>query len=143
DVDAFSKHKFEGKIESISPATGAKFALLPPDNASGNFVKTVQRIPVKITFSNPNNELMKLLRPGMNVVLDVHLKEFVNKKSQMGENLVEYGSRRVIITITAIMCALLEIVDTTIVNVAMNDMKGSMGVSLTEIAWVVTAYAIA
>lgn len=61
----------------------------------------------------------------------------------MGESLVEYGSRRVIITITAIMCALLEIVDTTIVNVAMNDMKGSMGVSLTEIAWVVTAYAIA
>jgi len=78
DVDAFSKHKFEGKIESISPATGAKFALLPPDNASGNFVKTVQRIPVKITFSNPNDELMKLLRPGMNVVVDVHLKEFVN-----------------------------------------------------------------
>ena len=50
-------------------------------------------------------------------------------------NLVEYGSRRVIITITAIMCALLEIVDTTIVNVAMNDMKGSLGVSLTDIAW--------
>jgi hypothetical protein len=46
-------------------------------------------------------------------------------------NLVEYGSRRVIITITAIMCALLEIVDTTIVNVAMNDMKGSLGVTLT------------
>src|SRR5215813_3964693 len=58
-------------------------------------------------------------------------------------SLVEYGSRRVIITITAIMCALLEIVDTTIVNVAMNDMKGSLGVSLTDIAWVVTAYAIA
>lgn len=58
-------------------------------------------------------------------------------------NLVEYGARRVIITITAIMCALLEIVDTTIVNVAMNDMKGSLGVSLTDIAWVVTAYAIA
>lgn len=59
------------------------------------------------------------------------------------ENLVEYGYRRVIITITAILCALLEIVDTTIVNVAMNDMKGSLGVSLTDIAWVVTAYAIA
>lgn len=62
----------------------------------------------------------------------------------MEENsLVEYGARRVIITVTAIMCALLEIVDTTIVNVAMNDMKGSLGVSLTDIAWVVTAYAIA
>lgn len=77
DVDAFSHHKFEGKIESISPATGAKFALLPPDNASGNFVKTVQRIPVKITFSNTDDKLMKLLRPGMNVEVDVHLKEFL------------------------------------------------------------------
>ncbi|MDM1044675.1 DHA2 family efflux MFS transporter permease subunit [Myroides sp. 1354] len=59
------------------------------------------------------------------------------------ESLVEHGYRRIIITVTAILCALLEIVDTTIVNVAMNDMKGSIGVSLTDIAWVVTAYAIA
>ena len=58
------------------------------------------------------------------------------------ESLVEYGSRRVIITITAIFCALLEIVDTTIVNVALNEMKGNLGATLTEIAWVITAYAI-
>lgn len=58
-------------------------------------------------------------------------------------DLVEYGFRRVIITITAIMCALLEIVDTTIVNVALNDMRGSLGATLTDIAWVITAYAIA
>ncbi len=57
-------------------------------------------------------------------------------------SLVEYGSRRVIITITAIICALLEIVDTTIVNVALNDMKGNLGATTTEIGWVVTAYAI-
>src|SRR6476661_7593273 len=56
--------------------------------------------------------------------------------------LVEYGSRRVIITITAIICALLEIVDTTIVNVALNDMKGNLGATTNEIGWVVTAYAI-
>ncbi|HMK05564.1 MAG TPA: DHA2 family efflux MFS transporter permease subunit, partial [Ferruginibacter sp.] len=56
--------------------------------------------------------------------------------------LVEYGSRRVIITITAIICALLEIVDTTIVNVALNEMKGNLGATLTEVAWVITAYAI-
>lgn len=61
----------------------------------------------------------------------------------MEENLVEYGFRRVIITVTAIFCALLEIVDTTIVNVALNDMKGSLGVTLTDVAWVVTSYAIA
>lgn len=58
------------------------------------------------------------------------------------ESLIEYGSRRVIITLTAIVCALLEIVDTTIVNVAINDMKGNLGATTSEVGWVVTAYAI-
>src|SRR4029079_9141656 len=58
------------------------------------------------------------------------------------ESLVEYGSRRVIITITAIVCALLEIVDTTIVNVSLNDMRGNLGATTSEIGWVITAYAI-
>ena len=61
---------------------------------------------------------------------------------QQMESLVEYGSRRVIITITAIFCALLEIVDTTIVNVAMKDLQGTLGATLNEAAWVITAYAI-
>lgn len=58
------------------------------------------------------------------------------------ESLVEYGARRAIITITAIICALLEIVDTTIVNVAIRDMQASLGATTTEIGWVITAYAI-
>ncbi|CAG5017510.1 Multidrug export protein EmrB [Dyadobacter sp. CECT 9275] len=58
------------------------------------------------------------------------------------ESLVEYGFRRVIITITAVLCALLEIVDTTIVNVALNDMRGNLGGTLSEVSWVITAYAI-
>jgi len=58
------------------------------------------------------------------------------------DSLVEYGFRRVIITITAIMCALLEIVDSTIVNVALNEMKGNLGATLSEVGWVITAYAI-
>lgn len=59
------------------------------------------------------------------------------------DDLVLYGIDRVIITITAVLCALLEIVDTTIVNVALNDMRGSLGATLTDVAWVITAYAIA
>src|SRR6188472_4685383 len=59
-----------------------------------------------------------------------------------GTSLIEYGSRRVIITVTAIICALLEIVDTTIVNVALNDMKGNLGATTSEVGWVVTSYAI-
>src|SRR5215813_4568048 len=58
------------------------------------------------------------------------------------ESLVEYGSRRVIITITAIICALLEIIDTTIVNVSLNEMRGNLGATTSEIGWVITAYAI-
>ncbi|HMK05565.1 MAG TPA: HlyD family secretion protein [Ferruginibacter sp.] len=71
-ADAFPKHDFNAVLSSFSPATGARFALLPPDNASGNFVKVVQRLPVKIEF-NKNDTLVKQLRPGMNVQVDVHL----------------------------------------------------------------------
>lgn len=59
------------------------------------------------------------------------------------DDLVEYGFRRAIVTIIAILCSLLEIVDTTIVNVALNDMKGSLGATLSDVSWVITAYAIA
>src|SRR5436190_490696 len=65
----------------------------------------------------------------------------LNKMVQ-ANSIVEYGSRRVIITITAIICALLEIVDTTIVNVSLNEMRGNLGATTGEIGWVVTAYAI-
>ncbi|HXS35705.1 MAG TPA: HlyD family secretion protein [Flavipsychrobacter sp.] len=73
-VDAYPGHDFEAKLTSFSPATGARFALLPPDNATGNFVKVVQRLPVKIEFTNQSDfAMVKQLRPGMNVDVDVHL----------------------------------------------------------------------
>lgn len=58
-------------------------------------------------------------------------------------SLVEYGSRRVIVTLTAVVCALLELIDTTIVNVALNDMRGNLGATVSEIGWVITAYSLA
>ena len=74
-VDAYPDYDFEGTITSFSPATGSRFSLLPPDNATGNFVKTIQRLPVKISLNTSNDkEKIKLLRPGMNVDVDVHLK---------------------------------------------------------------------
>lgn len=72
-ADAFPKHDFEGTLSSFSPATGAEFALLPPDNASGNFVKVVQRLPVKIEFVNNGDTLLNRLKAGMNVDVDVHV----------------------------------------------------------------------
>jgi len=72
-ADAFPKHDFDAVLSSFSPATGSKFALLPPDNASGNFVKVVQRLPVKIDFINKKDSLIQKLRPGMNVDVIVEL----------------------------------------------------------------------
>lgn len=72
-VDAFPDHDFEAKVGSFAAATGASFAILPPDNATGNFVKVVQRVPVRIEFANPNDPYLKQLRAGLNVDVDVHL----------------------------------------------------------------------
>ena len=72
-ADAFPGHDFEATLTSFSPATGSRFALLPPDNASGNFVKVVQRLPAKIEFNKANDSMVNQLRPGMNVAVDVHL----------------------------------------------------------------------
>ncbi len=52
-IDAYPNHEFDGRVESIQPGTGVTFSLLPPQNATGNFVKIVQRVPVKIIFSKP------------------------------------------------------------------------------------------
>jgi membrane fusion protein, multidrug efflux system len=71
-IDAFGGEEFVGTLASFSPATGSQFSILPPDNATGNFVKTVQRIPVKITFSDKNDKnKLQLLRSGMNAEVDV------------------------------------------------------------------------
>ncbi|MES2730134.1 MAG: HlyD family secretion protein [Bacteroidota bacterium] len=71
ELDAYPDLAFQGKVESIAAATGARFALLPPDNASGNFVKVVQRVPVKIVIDQQETE--HPLRAGMNVKVVVNL----------------------------------------------------------------------
>jgi len=73
DVDAYGGKNFTGKIETIAPATGARFSLLPPENASGNFVKVVQRVPVKIVL-DAGQDSERLLRPGMSVTPTVYTR---------------------------------------------------------------------
>jgi DHA2 family multidrug resistance protein len=67
-IDGIPGIEFRGQVESLSPASGAAFALLPPDNATGNFTRIVQRIPVKITF-DPGQPGLDRLRPGMSAVV--------------------------------------------------------------------------
>jgi len=72
-VDAFGGREYTGKVDSLAGATGARFSLLPPENATGNFVKVVQRVPVKIAL-DAGQDPEHLLRPGMSVVPTVYTK---------------------------------------------------------------------
>ncbi len=73
-VDAFPDLALTGHVDSWSPGTGSTFALLPPDNATGNFTKVVQRVPVKIVL-DPNAALGTLVRPGMSVEATIDTRE--------------------------------------------------------------------
>jgi membrane fusion protein (multidrug efflux system) len=73
-VDSFPGERLHGRVERISPASGSQFALLPPDNATGNFTKVVQRVPVRIALDK-GQPLLERLLPGMSVVTQIHTDE--------------------------------------------------------------------
>jgi membrane fusion protein (multidrug efflux system) len=73
-VDSFPSERLHGRVERIAPASGSQFALLPPDNATGNFTKVVQRIPVRIALDK-SQPLLERLLPGMSVVTQIHTDE--------------------------------------------------------------------
>jgi len=81
-IDAMSDHPFTGTLESFSPASGAQFALLPADNATGNFTKIVQRVPVKITLRDEDIKLFAgRLIPGMSALAEVHIHQTISSTS--------------------------------------------------------------
>jgi len=84
-VDSFHATRLKGHVDSLSPASGLEFALLPPDNATGNFTKIVQRVPVKIVLDDHN--LRGLLRPGMSAVPTVNTKAAVVAEHETGKRL--------------------------------------------------------
>ena len=82
-VDAFGAHEFHGTVDSFSPGTGAQFALLPPENATGNFTKVVQRVPVKIRLAG-NDPLLDRLRPGLSVEATVETRADHEAPTRLG-----------------------------------------------------------
>ncbi len=73
EVDSYPDCDAEGKVESVSAATGARFALLPPDNSTGNFTKVVQRVPVRVQLTKGCGD-GRPLRPGMSVTVHISTK---------------------------------------------------------------------
>jgi membrane fusion protein (multidrug efflux system) len=74
-IDALPGVELHGSVDSLSPASGAQFALLPPDNATGNFTKVVQRVPVKIMLEPASAQVLgERLRPGLSAVVDIRVR---------------------------------------------------------------------
>jgi membrane fusion protein (multidrug efflux system) len=84
-IDSFSATRLKGHVDSLSPASGLEFALLPPDNATGNFTKVVQRVPVKIVLDDQS--LRGLLRPGMSAESTVNTKATVVAEREAAKRL--------------------------------------------------------
>jgi membrane fusion protein (multidrug efflux system) len=91
-VDSFPGRTFYGRVASVSPGTGAQFAILPPQNANGNWVKVVQRVPVRIIF-DPDQDL-SLLRAGMSVTVDIDTGRVRTFASLLGANPSVAGDER-------------------------------------------------
>jgi membrane fusion protein (multidrug efflux system) len=88
-VDSFQSTRLKGHVDSLSPASGLEFALLPPDNATGNFTKIVQRVPVKIVLDDQS--LRGLLRPGMSAVPTVNTKSAVVAEREAEKHVASRG----------------------------------------------------
>jgi membrane fusion protein (multidrug efflux system) len=86
-VDAFGDHVFRGRIESFAPGTGSQFALLPPENATGNFTKIVQRVPVKIVL-DPGDPLIRRLRPGLSAEAVIDTRDAPDREPPPPRNMV-------------------------------------------------------
>jgi membrane fusion protein, multidrug efflux system len=90
-IDSFHGARLRGHVDSLAPASGLEFALLPPDNATGNFTKIVQRVPVKIALDD--NSLTGLLRPGMSAEPTVNTKADVIAERDATNRLALLSSR--------------------------------------------------
>ena len=89
-IDGFHGTRLRGHVDSLSPASGLEFALLPPDNATGNFTKIVQRVPVKIVLDD--HKLAGLLRPGMSAEPTVNTKSAAVAEREAGKRLASRGA---------------------------------------------------
>ena len=171
-VDAIPEHAIEGMVASVSPASGAVFSLLPPDNATGNFTKIVQRVPVRIEV--PANIASKhLLRPGLSVVVSVNTKRAAVVDAIPGFNLVTANAHQVIaargvpwprttfnpslveeaaeridprrLFAFLAMCfgMFMAFLDIQIVSASLAEIQAGLAASQDEITWVQTSYLMA
>ena len=135
---------FKGHVESLAAATGSRFSLLPPENATGNFVKVVQRVPVRIAIDE-KQDAQQLLRPGMSVTAKVYTQLQADLTVRLCP-MVMIEHRHVnpwIVAIAVMFGTFMEVLDTTVVNVSLPHIAATMSATIDEATWVLTSYLVA
>ena len=163
-VDTYPDHEWHGTVESLSQATGAEFSVIPPQNATGNWVKVVQRIPVRIALETNGHD--PALRAGMSATVEIDtghrrpLPGFVRtalswfgvsrtRRRRGGCSADDDAAAestplgRGLITVSIMLATIMQALDTTIANVALPHMQGSMSATQDQISWVLTSYIVA
>ena len=154
-VDTFPDTTFSGTVESVSPGTGAQFAILPPQNASGNWVKVVQRVPLRVRLDK--DPMTGKLRAGMSAYVEIDTGKRKSVLGSLGrrqaggrpanDRASPPGCRRPraarMLTVCAMTATIMQALDTTVANVALPYMQGSLSASLDQINWVLTSYIVA
>ena len=154
EVDTYPGQQWTGTVDSISPASASSFSLLPAENTSGNWVKVVQRIPVRVSVDNAPGK--PPLRVGMSVDVSVDtgherglpsfligLVQHAGSRSWLTPQAAPRALNRAAITACVILAVIMQALDTTIANVALPYMQGSVSASADQINWVLTSYIVA
>ena len=156
EIDAYPERTIRGHVASVQPGSGTAFSLLPAENATGNYVKIVQRVPVKIVMDDPPADVA--LGPGMSVGPDGAGRSdalalwsgwrrgYERRRDPDGRSRSRQAARGANPWLIAVLVALatfMEVLDTTIANVALPYIAGGLGVSEDEASWVVTTYLVA
>ncbi len=140
-VDAYPRQRFTGQVDSIQAGTGAQFSLLPPENAAGNYVKVVQRVPVKIVFDqgavSPGNSAAGCVghSEGEGAMSDGHTVRHDEAMWQQPHN-------PWIIALVVTMATFMEVLDTSVANVSLPHIAGNLSAGVDESTWVLTSYLV-
>ena len=153
----FPSRAWRGTVAAISPGTGAQFAILPPQNAAGNWIKIVQRVPLRIEFEAGQD--LRRLRSGMSATVEIDTGRRGRLARLLGSSAVAAGARpmtaqrarrgvspslrRLLVTICVMMATIMQVLDITIANVSLPYMQASLSATLDQVSWVLTSYVVA
>ena len=160
DIDTYPDHGFEARVTSLSPGTGSAFSLLPPENATGNWVKVVQRLPVRLQLERLPEDVR--LHAGMSATVDVDtqyrrrlltmIESAFAAPEARGERAMtpppsgvgdQPEIHRGLITVSIMLATIMQALDVTIANVALPHIQGSLSAAADQITWVLTSYIVA